>query len=218
MGGWRAVTRRGGMESKRKELIGWTTLIVLSRASDLYATFVVTPDLALETNPVVCMADLGWTGLLCIQTLVAMVLIGLRALDIFAPLHKPNEPDLSFQRFVAWWYMGRPWPAWKCLLMWSVPRTGRAYRRILGYVLVGAVVAAGFWVATAMLITHFWPAAARWYNVKLAGSLSFGRLSPFLVAVPVGLWLHSRSLWSDYRCRRNASVRRCGLCRDIAAK
>jgi hypothetical protein len=191
------------MNSKWIQLVVWVVLIVGSRASDLYATYAVTPDLARETNPAVRVAGLEWRGLIALQAIVVVILVGLRYLDLFAIRRKtPDDAHLSFQEFVAWWYMGRPWPAWKCLWLWSRPRTMRACMKIAGYVLVGALVVLGFWIAAAMLAAQAWPLAARCYNFKVVG-LSLGRLSPLALGIPIALGLHYWSLRREYTEYRN---------------
>ncbi len=51
----------------RRSLWGWLVLLLVLRLSDLTLTYLYTPDLAHETNPIVGHWELGWTEFLLVQ-------------------------------------------------------------------------------------------------------------------------------------------------------
>ena len=53
-----------------KKFVLLTTLLVLTRVADIYTTYLSTPDLKTEANPLVSKFGLGWTGLLIAQVIL----------------------------------------------------------------------------------------------------------------------------------------------------
>lgn len=185
------------MNQKRNQLLLWVVLITLSRASDLYVTYRIDPYLLYETNPMVRTFGFGWAALITFQSFAVAVMICLRALDLFmAGRWKPEQTDMSFSDYVAWWYMERPWPMWKCLC-WSFPRTLRASIRLAGYVGVATLVIVGFWISSFMLAAQLWPPVMKLYGVHVAGR-DLGVLSPLIVATLCLPFFHYRSLRQEY--------------------
>ena len=69
---------------------------------DAFVTFNITPDLAQEGNPLVYLADQGWTTLLIVNALVIFVTILILHYSIRFPADSyPTESNYSFQEFIS---------------------------------------------------------------------------------------------------------------------
>ena len=127
-----------------------TLLFLLSRAADAAATYVVTPDLRHETNPIVSVLGAGWTGLLAAQVVLSALVIGLAYWDLFRsrPPH-PTQHGLGFPEFAQAYYFGR-----KSTLvdfLWRPPVGWRLNLKLAGYSAPRVLIVLGFYVAASSL-------------------------------------------------------------------
>jgi len=86
-------------------------IIVLLRATDLYLTWLYTPDLSHEYNPVVSMLGHSWAGMIGTQ-IVFIVIIALFAQYFFLkPRRIVRAPGLSFVDFIYFFFFHelKPW-------------------------------------------------------------------------------------------------------------
>jgi len=86
--------------------------IILLRSLDLYITYLYTPDLRSEWNPLVSMFGLSWLGFVFTQLLIVAFV---SLLMFFYFNRKPTETvqkNLSFNDFIYVYFFGtlRPWP------------------------------------------------------------------------------------------------------------
>ena len=76
--------------------------LVFVRAIDALVTFTITPDLSHEGNPLVYIADLGWTTLLIVNSLVVCLTIFILYFSIRFPADShPTEGNYSFKEFIS---------------------------------------------------------------------------------------------------------------------
>jgi H+/gluconate symporter-like permease len=74
----------------------------------MYTTYLYTPDLSHETNPVVKYLGAGWTGTILLQVAVILLIIGCLYYYLFK--FKPVKPDtkrLSFKEYISFINFGR---------------------------------------------------------------------------------------------------------------
>ncbi len=77
--------------------------LVFVRAIDAFLTYTITPDLTHEGNPLVTLANQGWTTLLIVNLLVVSLSILLLHYSIRFPADSyPRESDYSFQEFISY--------------------------------------------------------------------------------------------------------------------
>jgi hypothetical protein len=82
-------------------------LIVAARGLDAWTTWIATPDLKLEQNPLERALHVGWSGLLLLNAAVAAVLIAAAWRATFAPPSLPGESDLDLRAFVSRYWFSR---------------------------------------------------------------------------------------------------------------
>ncbi|HEY4216169.1 MAG TPA: hypothetical protein VGM67_03470 [Gemmatimonadaceae bacterium] len=82
-----------------------TISIIAARAFDAWTTWVATPDLRLEQNPLESLLHVGWSGLLLLNAGVAALLVGAAWSAAFRSPAIPLEPGLDLSSFVArYWF------------------------------------------------------------------------------------------------------------------
>jgi len=82
-------------------------LIIAARALDAWTTWIATPDLELEQNPLERLLHVGWGGLLLLNGVVAALLIVAAWRATFAPPSLPRDPGLELPDFVARYWFSR---------------------------------------------------------------------------------------------------------------
>ncbi|MCT4580857.1 MAG: hypothetical protein N4A35_05510 [Flavobacteriales bacterium] len=86
-----------------------TIWILLSRSYDAYCTYLLTPDLNEEANPLVSVIGVSsWTTLLVILSLLTLYVLYVYYISMFTPLNlAPKEKGYSFSNFIAYTYLGK---------------------------------------------------------------------------------------------------------------
>jgi hypothetical protein len=88
--------------SARFEFWNLSLSLVFVRATDAYLTYTITPDLSFEANPLVAIANQGWTTLFWVNIVVVLLSIFLLYLSIYYPSDSyPKERNYSFQEFIS---------------------------------------------------------------------------------------------------------------------
>jgi hypothetical protein len=83
--------------NKRTEFFGLTALVVLTRVGDGITTYLVTPDLAREMNP---LAAGGWWTLIFFAAVILALSIWLNYQNLFRPIDNfPNTAGQSYLEF-----------------------------------------------------------------------------------------------------------------------
>ena len=173
----------GRTGSKRQTFALLIVLFLLSRAADAAATYMVTPDLRHETNPIVSVFGEGWAGLLVAQIVLSALVIGLTHWDLFrSRLPYPPQGGLEFPEFAQAYYFGRK----STLLdfLWRPPVGWRLNLKLAGYSAPRVLIVFGFLVATSSIASLH---SEGWRGVLRA-------TSPWMYFVPACLL----ALWSIY--------------------
>jgi hypothetical protein len=169
--------------NKRQMFALLTVLFLISRVADAAATYMVTPDLRHETNPVVSVLGAGWNGILVAQVILSALVIGLIYWDLFlSRLPYPAEHGLEFPEFAQTYYFGRK----RILLdfLWRPPSGWRLNLKLAGYALPRVLVVLGFSVAASSIASLH---SERWRRLLHA-------TSPWIYFVPA-VFL---AVWSIY--------------------
>ena len=169
--------------------------LVLSRALDVCSTYLASPLLTRERNPLVSLFGAGWAGLLTFNGAVTiMVLVGLWYRTFRTPSLERIPRCLSFEAFVSCHWFGtgvvRPW--WHAL--WALPRDRSLVWQALGAVAAPVVTAAGLVVAVENLLVARSPDYAA-STGSIVGPLIYATV---LVAVVVGFRLFFAREYSRY--------------------
>ena len=89
----------------RLRFLAITILIIAARAFAAWTTWVATPDLRLEQNPLERLLHVGRSGLLLLNAAVAALLFGVVWCAAFRPPALPAESGLDLSSFVArYWF------------------------------------------------------------------------------------------------------------------
>ncbi len=173
----------GRRSSRRHTFVLLTGLFLLSRAADAGATYMVTPDLRHETNPIVSVLGAGWGGLLVVQVVLSALVIWLTYWDLFGsgPPY-PRQRGLGLREFADAYYFGRK----RTLadFLWRPPAGWRLNLKFAGYALPRLLIVLGFGVAMSSVVSLHSDA---WRGVLRA-------TSPWTYIVPAVLL----ALWSIY--------------------
>lgn len=186
-----------GRESRRHTFGVLTVLFLLSRAADAGATYLVTPDLRHETNPLVSVFGAGWGGLVVVQVVLSALVIWLTYWDLLAwRPHYPKERGLGFREFAEAYYFGRE--STIVDFLWRPPTGWRLNLKVAGYALPRLLMVLGFGVAVSSVISLHSDA---WRGVLRA-------TSPWIFLVPtfaLALWSIYGFLRREYECYVDAA-------------
>ena len=183
--------------SRRHTFALLTVLFVLSRAADAGGTYMVTPDLRHETNPIVSVLGAGWGGLLVVQVALSALVIWLTYWDLFGSrLPYPTQRGLGFREFAGAYYFGRK--STLVEFLWRPPAGWRLNLKLAGYALPRLLIVLGFTVATssiASLHSEVWRGVLR-------------VTSPWIYLVPIlvlAFWSIYGFLRREFQCYVDAS-------------
>ncbi|MEM0896719.1 MAG: hypothetical protein AAGJ79_07510 [Verrucomicrobiota bacterium] len=145
-------------------LIYFATLLA-ARGADLGSTYYFSPDLAREGNPVA--VSLGsWPSILVVQAVAFVVIAGLLAVYCYGRTHRASREGLKKVEYAADCLLGDPsrtravWSTF--LFLWPLPKNWLQYGRLLGFVLVNAVIVVSFLAAFCWWMLWGWK--VEWFN------------------------------------------------------
>ncbi len=84
----------------RLRFLATTVMIVVARALDAWTTWVATPDLELEANPLERLLHLGWWGMLLMNAIVVSLVAYAAWRAAFRPPALPSEVGLDLEAFI----------------------------------------------------------------------------------------------------------------------
>lgn len=84
-----------------------TTLVIAVRALDAWTTWMATPDLMLEQNPLERLLHVGWTGLLLLNAAVVVLLAAAAWHAAYRPPSLPRDAGLDLPGFVGRYWFSR---------------------------------------------------------------------------------------------------------------
>lgn len=95
------------MQKSRKYFWFWLILYVALALADGLLTYIGTPDLALEGNPLVMILGLGWGALISVNVLVLIVVTAMLYYSLVKYRH-PYIPYKDYQRYASTLHTGTP--------------------------------------------------------------------------------------------------------------
>lgn len=137
---------------RRRTFVLLVVLLLISRSADAVTTYMVTPDLRSETNPLVTLLGAGWLELIIVQMLLTAMVAVLTYWDLYkSPLPYPSRSDLAFREFAQEYYFGQK----RSLLdfVWRPPAGWRLNLKLLGYVLPRVLIMLGFYVSVSSFVS-----------------------------------------------------------------
>ncbi len=87
-----------------KQYITAITYIILLRITDLGLTFIYTPNLKYEWNPVVSVFDYSWIGMLITQILIISFIIAVMSFYFYKKPLSGLPNDLSFNEYIYYYF------------------------------------------------------------------------------------------------------------------
>ena len=123
--------------------------ILFSKCYDIYCTYLHTPDLSKEANPLVSVLGLNWfwllivIGSLTIYTCYTLYLISFKPIKLY-----PLEKGYSFSNFIAYMYFGKK-SSWLSIIYKVPPIRNKRFHYTFGNIFVRYLVFAGI-VSTVM--------------------------------------------------------------------
>jgi len=170
------------MQPERKTQLFVCSLIALSRAADVVLTYLGTPDLTAETNPVVVLYGAGWPFMIALNYLAVM---GLCFLFIWAwPRVRslyPKEEGYGLGKLIRYVYTGRN-SSWREFVLAPIRRDNS---RLMGIFVPFGFIAIGI----ALSVEFSFQLALGWNVVGGIASLFVGANSP-IIAVYFAFFLH----------------------------
>lgn len=168
--------------------------LVSLRCADVWITFIVTPDLRWEINPLVSIAGLGWSALILSNVIgtVAAVLFAYLSLPQGDALYPP-ESGYSQKEFISHYLFGERHSFHK--IYYVVPYNKKAIVQYCGYVFVRVLT---IWSLIVVLYN-----ASVWYSESFRMVISGFRLWITIYGILVFLVLvyslgFFRSLYAEY--------------------
>jgi len=125
--------------------------LLFSRSYDAYCTYLLTPDLSKEANPLVTILGVSsWATLLIILSVLTIYVIYAYFICVFRPMNLlPHEKGYTFSNFVAYLYLGVKdhWTA----TLYKLPKDINRLNNYMGHILTKCLVFAGV-VSTVMWV------------------------------------------------------------------
>lgn len=160
-------------------------LLVAARALDAVSTYLATPDLKQEANPLQRAFHLGWPGLLLVNALVLALMIYAAWRAAFVPPALPNDAGLDLQSFVArFWFSRNERRSLASAIFW-LPADRRVRWAFIGGPGAALVILASLLVAGGNLLIA--------YHVHIPLALARVWVSGFWAIVLVGLYIAVRA-------------------------
>ncbi len=134
------------MSRIRLEFFLLTSFFIITRCWDIVATYLVTPSLEKETNPIVSIFGQGWIAVIIVQVLLVAVIITLNYYSLFkVATGYPSQRACSFKEFIAYYYFGEKQNLIK--MLYRFPKNRNVLIKALGYILPRALIAISIFIS-----------------------------------------------------------------------
>jgi len=161
------------MSKNKLEFFLLTLFLVITRCWDITATYIVTPNLEKETNPIVSIFGQGWITIIIIQIIVVSLIIILNYYSLFkTKISYPSQNGYSFREFITYYYFGEKQNLTK--ILYKFPKYKSTLIKALGYVLPRALIVISVFISSSstLLILNsdyrkFYSVAKPYYYVVL---------------------------------------------------
>lgn len=140
--------------TRKHRIVFLATLLVVTRLADLVTTYVATPALAHEANPMVAYFGVGWVDFLKWQ--LACVLLAFLSMLYTIRYEKKllvKEPGLDLKSYISRAFYGRKW-RW-ANLFFAAPRDRHTALYLLSYTFSRGLILVGIFAATWNASLHY---------------------------------------------------------------
>lgn len=171
-----------------------SVLLISTRAYDAYSTYLYTPDLSQEVNPLVSILGLTWMPLLIILSLLMLYCLYAFYVSTFEEFDfAPAEKGYSFTEFTTYAYLGHK-THWTAMLI-QLPKEFKRFHHYMGQLLTQCLLFAGFVSTLMWIMIQYVPGYLETYHSAQMIYLILGVGSVFLI------WNWSRKQYKWYQTR-----------------
>ncbi len=150
-----------------------TLFTIITRCWDITATYIITPDLEKETNPMVSIFGQGWMTVIIFQIILVSVVITLNYYSLFKTKNSyPSQKGYSYKEFITYYYFGEKRNLIK--IVYKFPKNKSTLIKALGYILPRALIVISVFVSlssTLLIINSdyqkFYAVARPYYYIVL---------------------------------------------------
>lgn len=163
------------MSKSKLEFFLLTLLLILTRFCDVITTYMVTPGLERETNPLVSIFGRGWVTVIIFQVILVSIIIILNYLSLFKIKNSyPSQKGYSYKEFIRYYYFGKKENLIK--MIYKFPKDKVTLIKLLGYVLPRALIVVSIFISTSSTFliissdySRFYVEARPYYYIVLIG-------------------------------------------------
>jgi len=163
------------MSKNKLEFFLLTLLLIITRFWDVITTYMVTPDLERETNPLVSIFGRGWVAVIIFQVILVSIIIILNYLSLFKIKSSyPSQKGYSYKEFIMYYYFGKEENLIK--MIYKFPQDKVTLIKLLGYVLPRALIVISIFISTSSTFliissdySEFYAVAKPYYYIVLIG-------------------------------------------------
>lgn len=149
---------------KKSIFIITVVLLLISRSFDFITTYLYTPDLAKEGNPIVKYFGSGWEIMIIITIILLAVVVYCFYLDCFKREKIITENKLSFKEFIPYFLFGKQ-EKFSAIFYKTVKR--KPFLRLLGYLVTYTLIVVGFMIGTSTTFLIISEKYRKIYNPKI---------------------------------------------------
>lgn len=173
--------------SKEGKFILLSLLLIIGRAFDASTTYIYTPDLKTETNILVRLFGVNWTGIIIIQIILSCLVIGLLYFYYFKYSPKtPNHKDLTLKQYISYIYFNDTKSFNQ--LLYKIPTNKSALLASLGYIISMTLISISYIVGTSTLCLIFIDGYAELYRKYNLPAVLYGLIVVIIIIVSVSFF------------------------------
>lgn len=141
-----------------------TLLLLITRFWDAILTYIITPNLEKETNPIVSLFGQGWVSLISIQIILISVIIILNYYSLFKIKNiYPSQKGYSFKEFLSYYYFGEKQNLIK--LLYKMPKNKSTLIKSLGYMLPRTLIVVSIFISLSSTFLVYSSYYRKFYSV-----------------------------------------------------
>ncbi|MCU0392668.1 MAG: hypothetical protein MUE81_16270 [Thermoflexibacter sp.] len=126
--------------------------LLITRLLDGLITYLVTPDLKYEANPIESVLGWGWIGLFVFNLLVVGVVIYLTHLHIYTNFNNYPTQKYNLKQFISYYFFNTPNQFYR--VFYSFPKNRKAFAYAHGYILPRTLIAFGIVIIVHNLLQY----------------------------------------------------------------
>ena len=152
------------MRGMKLEFCILTSLLIMTRFWDITSTYIISPNLEKETNPIVSIFGQGWVSIIIIQIILISVIIIFNYYSLFKiNIIHPSNKGYKFIDFLTYFYFGEKQNPIK--LLYKLPKNKIILVNMLGYVLPRTLIVVSVVISLSSTFLIFSSSYAKFYSV-----------------------------------------------------